>query len=117
MKCVEYNNVKFYIGQNAEENWNLLDNSKMINNEYIWFHLNSFASPYIIMYSTLQNIKNISENSIDDFLIFGANLCKENSKYKYLKDIKIIYTTLKQLTKTDNIGEVIISGKKKYIKI
>jgi|TARA_R110002073_G_scaffold253016_5_gene415658 hypothetical protein len=117
MKCVEYNNVKFYIGQNAEENWNLLDNSKMINNEYIWFHLNSFASPYVIMYSTLQNIKNISENNIDDFLIFGANLCKENSKYKYLKDLKIIYTLLKRLKKTDSIGEVLISGKKKYIKI
>jgi len=117
MKCVEYNNVKFYIGQNAQENFDLLDNSKIVNNDYIWFHLNSFASPYVIMYSTIEEIKNKSENNIDDFLTFGANLCKENSKYKYLKDIKIIYTTLKQLTKTDKIGEVIISGKKRYIKI
>ena len=41
----------------------------------------------------------------------------QKSKYKFLKDIIIIYTSLKQLKKTDNIGEVIISGKKNYIKL
>jgi predicted ribosome quality control (RQC) complex YloA/Tae2 family protein len=117
MKCVEYNNIKFYIGQNAQENFDLLDSSKMINSEYIWFHLNSFPSSYVIMYSTLDEIKNLSENNIDDFLNFGANLCKENSKYKYLKNLKIIYTSLKRLTKTDKIGEVIISGKKNILSI
>jgi len=117
MKCIEYNNIKFYIGENAKDNWQLLDDSNMINKNFIWFHLNSFSSPYVIMYSTIEDIKNKSENNIDDFLTFGANLCKENSKYKFLKDIKIIYTSLKKLKKTDNIGEVIISGKKNYIKL
>jgi hypothetical protein len=117
MKYVEYNDIKFYIGENAKDNWKLLDDSKMINENFIWFHLNSFPSSYVIMYSTIDEIKNNLENNIDDFLSFGANLCKENSKYKFLKDIKIIYTSLKRLKKTDNVGEVLISGKKNYIKL
>ena len=117
MKTFEFENIKFLLGQNAEENWNILEEAQKINSDYIWFHLNSFPSSYVIMYSTIEEIKNKSENNIDDFLNFGANLCKENSKYKYLKNLKIIYTSLKRLTKTDKIGEVIISGKKNYIKI
>lgn len=118
MKQIEYNNVNFYIGQNATENWELLDSSKKINENFIWFHLNSFPSSYVIMYSTLDKLKiDNSQCDINNFLTFGANLCRENSKYKFLKDIKVIYTTVKKLKKTNKIGEVIISGKKNLIKL
>ena len=49
------------------------------------------------------------------FLTFGANLCKEHSKYKFLKDMKIMYTTVKNLTKTNKVGEVDIKGKYKTL--
>lgn len=113
----EYKNIKFFIGKNAQENWDLFENSQKINLDYIWFHLNSFPSPYVIMYSTINELKLLhSQNEIIDILNYGASLCKENSKYKFLNDLKIIYSPLKKLKKGNKIGEIIISGKKSIIK-
>ena len=42
---------------------------------------------------------------------------KNMSKYKFLKDIKIMYTSIKKLSKTDKLGEVDIVGKYNIIKI
>ncbi len=114
MKTIEYKNINFFIGQNANENWNIFDESLKINNDFIWFHLNSFPSPYIIMHSTIEDISN---DDLQDILYYAANLCKDNSKYKNLKDLKICYTSLKKLEKTTKIGEIIIKGKKNIIKL
>jgi len=115
MRQIEYENYIFYIGQNAKENWELLDKFYKINDEYIWFHLNSFPSPYVIVNTT---INDLSKNSnINEVLLFGSQLCKDYSKYKFLSNLKIIYTSLKKLKKTDKIGEVIISGKKNIISL
>lgn len=114
MKQVIYNEIKYIIGESAQENWNILDNANKINNDFIWFHLNSFPSCFVIMYS---NIENLRDNSLNDYLTYGANLCKQNTKYRNLNDLKICYTSLKKLKKTNKIGEVIISGKKNIIKL
>lgn len=103
MKEFQNNNINFYVGKNAKENWEMLNKFKQ---NHIWFHLANFSSPYVIMDS--DDISKIN-------LIFGANLCKENSSYKNFKKIKIIYCCLKQLKKGSKIGEVIISGKKNYL--
>jgi hypothetical protein len=116
MKIVEFNNVKYYVGQSAKENWKLFDDSKKYNDNYIWFHLDSFPSPYVIMYTTLVELQN-SDISVNQYLHFGAELCKENSKYKFLKDIKIMYVPIKKLTKTENVGEVDVAGKVKTLKL
>jgi hypothetical protein len=113
MKFNEYNNVEYYLGENAQDNWDLFEKSKEINENYIWFHLNSFASPYVIMYATMDDIKTMSES----YLNYGASLCLENSKYSYLRDTKIIYCELKKLKKGNKVGEIIVSGKKKLIKV
>ncbi len=119
MKIVEYKNIQYYIGKNAQENWNILDELKKQNDDYIWFHLNSFSSGYVIMNTTIQILTEMNnennENNIQQYLNYGAELCKQNSKYRNYNNLKIIYTTLKKLTKTDKIGEVIISGKKNII--
>ena len=118
MKEYDYKNIKFYCGQTAIENWALLDKSTVINENYIWFHLNSFASPYVIMYSTLDELKNIyGKHKILEILNYGATICKENSKYKFLGDLKIMYTSLKKIQKGNKVGEVIISGKKNTIQV
>ena len=108
MKKVEYNNITYIIGQNAQDNWDIFDLYKKENDTYIWFHLNSFSSPYVIMCSSIYNI---DKSQINDYLYYGAELCKNNTKYKNLKNLKIIYTTLNKLSKTNTVGEVIISGK------
>jgi len=117
MKEFEFENIKYYVGQNAKENWEILDIAKKDNPNYIWFHLNSFASPYVIMWLTLDNINNMNNDNINEYIQYGANLCKKYSKYTYLKDIKIIYTTIKKLSKTYKLGEVDITGKYNIIKI
>ena len=123
MKLFKFDEIEFYIGKTAKENWELLDNAKAENQNYIWFHLNSFPSPYVIMWSSISNLEELiktdnSENrTINEFLNFGASLCKAHSKYKSMKDLKIMYTTVNKLTKTDKVGEVNIKGKYKTIKV
>ena len=118
MKVVEFNNVKYYIGQSARENWQLLDDSKRINDDYIWFHLNSFPSPYVIMY---KDIFEKSEKTMDiscandQYLQNWAELFKQHSKYRFLKDIKVMYVPLKKLLKTDKVGEVTVTGRSKTL--
>jgi predicted ribosome quality control (RQC) complex YloA/Tae2 family protein len=114
MKLYDFNNIKFYVGKSAKENWLLLDNAKNINQNYLWFHLDSFPSPYVIIYIDPLDISNCLLN---ECVQFAATLCKENSKYNYLKNIKIIYLPIKKLSKSTIIGEVIIEGKGKFIKL
>lgn len=114
MRETIYNDIKYVIGQNAKENYNILDQAYKINCDYIWFHLNSFPSCFVIMYSTLYELK---PNNINDYLNYGAYLCKQNTKYRNLADLKICYTQLKKLKKTNKIGEIIISGKRNIIKL
>jgi hypothetical protein len=114
MRDFEFHEYKFYVGQSAKENWSLLDNAKAENPDFIWFHLDSFSSPYVIMWATIEDLEK-SRESLDKYLNYGASLCKSYSKYKNLKDLKIMYTTVKKLTKTDIIGEVDIKGKYKTL--
>jgi hypothetical protein len=65
------------------------------------------------MYSTISDLT----DNINEYLIFASNLCKNNTKYRNLSNIKICYTILKKLEKTKNVGEIIIKGKKNIIKI
>ena len=113
MKTVEFNNITFYVGQSAKENWEILDQAKTNNPDYIWFHLNSFPSPYVIMCATMCEL----ENDCTLYLQYGAALCKDHSKYKNFRDLKILYHPIKKITKTSKIGEVTLTGKRKTIKL
>ena len=118
MKIFEFENIKFILGQNAQENWEILIEAQKINKKYVWFHLNSFPSGYVIMHSTLQDlIDNSLNNFTNDCLNYGANLCKQNSKYRNFNNLKICYTTLDKLNITNKIGEVLIKGKRNIIKL
>jgi len=90
MKTEIFEETNIKIGQNAQENWNLID---VFNQNYIWMHLNSFPSCYVV-------IEN--EDPSNELLVEGARLCKDNTKYKNMKDIKICYTTISNLIKGSN---------------
>jgi len=112
MKNEQFLNYNYIIGKNAHENWKILEDNKKINDNFIWFHLNSFPSCYVILQSDL-NTNNKTET--EQLLTYGAKLCKENTKYKNVPNIKVVYTKLNKLLLTDKTGEVIIVGKKKLI--
>ena len=82
----ECNKVTFKIGKNSKENWELLNENK----NYIWFHLSAFPSCYVIC---------CFENPTDEMIQFGAELCKENTKYRNLKNLKVSYTPISNLEK------------------
>ena len=105
MKILNYDDYVCKVGENAKENWELLDNSSENN---IFLHLSSFPSGYVIIDSNHLSI---------DMIYIRALLCKNNTKYRNLNNIKICYTILKKLEKTKNVGEIIIKGKKNIIKI
>ena len=44
MKIEEYEDTVFKVGKNSKENWELLKE----NRNYMWFHLESFSSCYVI---------------------------------------------------------------------
>lgn len=98
MKTIDCDNIRYKIGQNASENWKILDES---NKDDVFFHLKSFPSCYVIMDSRIENIPAIK---------FGAFLCKQNTKYKSHKNIKIDYCKVSNVSKTNKLGEVIYNS-------
>ena len=81
MKTEVFNDTTIIIGQNAQENWNIID----FNSGFIWLHLNSYPSCHVI-------IKD--DNPSQEILMFAAELCKENTKYRNLRNLKVWYKIL-----------------------
>jgi len=104
MIILEYENTIFKVGKNSKENWELLNE----NQEYVWFHLASFPSCYVIC---------LDENPSNECLLYGSQLCKSNTKYRNLKHIKVNYTKLSNLKKGEEEGSVYIKSNKKVSSI
>tara|TARA_B100001093_G_scaffold432477_1_gene428981 strand:- start:57 stop:377 length:321 start_codon:yes stop_codon:yes gene_type:complete len=100
MKIEEFNDIKIVIGQNAEENWNIID----FDSDNIWLHLNSFPSCHVIIQHT---------DPGDELLTYAADLCKSNTKYRNLKNLKVCYTKCNNLKKGSDVGSVTYKSKRK----
>ena len=100
MLILEYKNIIFKVGKNSKENWDLLNE----NQNHIWFHLASFPSCYVIC---------LDDNPSFECLMYGANLCKLNTKYRNLRNLKVNYTKLSNLSKGEEEGSVYIKSNKK----
>ena len=105
MKLVEYEGFEFQIGENANDNWDILKKSKQ---NWIWFHLDNFPSPYVILAEPIKSLK--KNNNFKEIINYGCLLCKENSKYSNQK-VKVIWTTCKNVSLGNKPGEALISGK------
>ena len=100
MKIDYYNNKKIIIGQNASENWDIID----FKSDNIWLHLNSFPSCHVIIED---------KSPPEEVINYAAMLCKENTKYRNLKNLKINYTHINNLRKVGKEGTVeFISNRK-----
>jgi predicted ribosome quality control (RQC) complex YloA/Tae2 family protein len=92
IKC----NITYYIGSNAQDNWDIIDNASP---DDIWFHIDGSSSCHVIA--------SICENTTFDkkdkryIIKQGALLCKENSKYKSERNLKITYTSCKNVKKIE----------------
>lgn len=90
------------IGKNDYTNWYLIDNH---NEDNIWFHLDNHPSSHVILNTNL-SYKKIHKSVIK----YCAFLCKKNSKIK--EKTTIIYTKLKNVKKSKDVGSVIATNTK-----
>tara|TARA_B100001989_G_C24334251_1_gene361609 strand:+ start:303 stop:641 length:339 start_codon:yes stop_codon:yes gene_type:complete len=91
------------IGKNKEENWKIIQESE--DNDF-WFHLNDYPSCHVIISSN-------GNKKLDNLILKrGAVLCKQYSKYSNIKNLEIIYTKIKNIKLSDEIGSVITKNTK-----
>ena len=110
IRDLDDNEYHSYVGHNASDNWNLIDNAKQND---IWFHIKDRPSAHVI----LVNENNLKINKIPKTVVkHCAMICKQNSKFDLIKNIKIIYTEIKNVKKADIVGSVHIENAK-YIVI
>ena len=93
------------IGENAKENWALIDASEP---EWWWFHLKSFPSSHVVLET--------SEPTSEE-LIAAATWCKDTTKYRNLKNLKISYCQIKNIKKAEKVGSVTFLSNRKVKEI
>jgi predicted ribosome quality control (RQC) complex YloA/Tae2 family protein len=108
IEIMDNNNITYKLGRNAKENFFLIDEANDINENYWWFHLEDNPSGHCIVHS---------EQMDKTIAIVAGNLVKSYSKLKDVKKVKVIYTQLKNVTKTKTIGEVHLLVKPNIISI
>jgi|APSaa5957512493_1039668.scaffolds.fasta_scaffold39960_2 predicted ribosome quality control (RQC) complex YloA/Tae2 family protein len=93
------------LGENDKENSDIIKTAKQ--NQY-WFHLKSNPSPHAIL-----ETDEPTQNEIN----YVANIVKSKSKLKNLKNVKIIYTLIKNIRLTNKLGCVQIKKKCKIVTV
>jgi predicted ribosome quality control (RQC) complex YloA/Tae2 family protein len=99
-------NIIYKLGRNAQENFQLIDETKEIDDDYWWFHLEDHPSGHCIVHT-----KDLDKSVV----IFAGSLVKSYSKLKNQKKINIIYIQIKDIRKTKTLGEVILNKKPNVI--
>ena len=64
MKEIIVDDITYYIGENAKDNWDVLHTTKKQNMNWLWFHLDKLSSPYVVLSLTKNDIKKEIENHI-----------------------------------------------------
>lgn len=97
-----FENNPIKIGKNAIENDKLITEAKQTD---IWFHLSKFPSCHII-------IECSDDFPINNIMInYCAALVKQNTKYRNIPKLKVNYTCIKNIQKTEKLGCVLIKGR------
>ena len=102
MLSIIENNVMYRLGRNARENFDLIDDA---DENDIWFHLDDIPSGHCI-------IKIPKDSCLtNEIKFFAGNLIKKYSKAKNMKNVQVIFTEVKNVVKTKNLGEVKLKKK------
>ena len=103
-----FENNLIKIGENKEENDQLVAKAKQTD---LWFHLASLPSCHIILECDKKN------KATKEMIKHCAVLVKENTKYKNHSKLKVNYTPIKNVKRTDTPGKVILKGKTECITV
>lgn len=99
--------IEFWVGISSQDNFRIIDNS---HENDLWFHVIGRPSCHVI--AKTGHLK-LSKTELLKIAKQGAILCKKNSKYKSINNLEIVYTFVKNITKTETIGSVMITSEKK----
>lgn len=97
-----FENNMIKIGQSQDENDQIISSA---NQTDLWFHLNNLPSCHVILNCNKNN------PATKQMINYCAQLVKENTKFKNLQKVKVNYTEIKNIKKTETKGKVIIKGK------
>ena len=101
--------ITFYVGKNQNDNFEVIDKGK---SEDLWFHAKDVSSCHVVC--DLPN--DIDKKDLRYIITVGALLCKSNTnKLKSLKNVNIVYTQIKNVTKTDVDGCVLTQNVKTIV--
>jgi predicted ribosome quality control (RQC) complex YloA/Tae2 family protein len=102
---------EFIIGQNAKENWEIIDDA---DTNDMWLHIADYPSCHVVIkkYGLEEGDTENNINYPNQVIAIGADYCKEFSKYKDKKKVKIVYTLIKNVDKGRVIGSVNIKNEK-----
>ena len=101
--------ITFYIGKSKEDNFAVIDAG---NENDLWFHASHDSSCHIVC----EVPDNIDRSDMRYIIKMGAVLCKNNTnKLKSQKNVEIIYTQIKNVTKTAIAGCVQTTNTKTII--
>jgi len=97
MKVLTNENYTLKIGASAAENNKLLTEAQPHD---LWFHLEKFSSPHAILSG--------DEPPPTTVIYWAARETHAHSgkKSKYLRNVGVMYTPVKNVTKTDTLGSV-----------
>ncbi len=98
--------IKIQVGQNAKENWQLIDEA---NQDDLWFHVEGHPSSHVVI--SMPEKSKISKQTIK----YAALLCKQHSKLNNNNKLTIIYTQIRHLTKGKEIGSVMTKRIQKLV--
>jgi hypothetical protein len=109
MESFTFDKIEYtiFVGKNRTNNWELIDNAK---DSDIWFHIANSSSCHVVLQTDIP-INKIPRQVIKRC----ACLCKSNSNSKSEKNCEIIYTSINNVTKTKNVGEVTVTNTKKIL--
>jgi len=90
--------ISFYIGKNQNENFEVIDNGSQ---DDLWFHAKDVSSCHVVC----EIPDDINKKELKYIIKVGALLCKNNTnKLKNISNVDIIYTEIKNITKTSIPG-------------
>ena len=101
--------ITFNIGKKQSENFEVIDNASL---DDLWFHAKNESSCHVVC----QIPDDLDKKDLRYIIKVGALLCKINTnKLKSQNDVEIIYTKIKNITKT-NIEGCVLTENTKTIK-
>jgi len=102
--------IEFRVGQNAKENFDLIDDSEA---DDLWFHISKTSSCHVV--ASIPPDNNYDKKIIKRIAVQGAVICKQYSNYKSEKVVHVIYTKIHNLVKTPKVGAVSVGEYKTIV--